>query len=98
MPLASWLEPPSNLAHERLDDMDERSIAAAKQHQQDERQHVSAVTGIAFNGDQIVLPTKPHKVACGLCNYTAHAKREGQAVNSVAAHIVSQHFPQHVKE
>lgn len=66
------------------------SIAAARDHQRSERKRVEAATGL-----RIVDPPrpKPFKAACGLCNYTAHAKRDGQAVNSVAAHIIKVHFP-----
>lgn len=67
------------------------SIAAARDFQQQERLAVQQVTGLR-------IMDKPFRAACGLCNYTAHAKRDGQAVNSVAAHIIRVHFPQHIKE
>jgi len=79
-----------------------QSIEKAKQARDAERESVFELTGIRVTDTGTALPSryppKVHKVACGLCNYTASALNEGRAVNAVAGHIVSAHFPQHIKE
>lgn len=69
------------------------SIAAAKQAQQADRERLAQVTGLRFAEDGTpILPPTIHRVCCGLCRYMASAEREGQAINSVAAHIIARHL------
>ena len=65
------------------------SVAQAKAYQQQERQHVEKETGLHVTDDPITV-SPLFIVGCPQhgCGYAATARREGQAIRSLAAHIV----------
>ncbi len=61
------------------------SIASAKAYQQQERAHVTAVTGLRFDGPRVVV------AECPQCGLMIGADSYGQALRQLAKHIVSVH-------
>ncbi len=79
----------------------EQSIQRAKAARDAERAGVFDRTGLRITDAVRPEPARDpefHKMACRSCHYTASGVIDGQVVNSLAAHIVHVHFPQHVKE
>lgn len=74
------------MAHNLVD-----SVAAAKAHQQQERERVFRETGIRVTDHGAQLPATIIHCHFGGCRFKSSARTEGRAIRGLSAHVIRVH-------